>query len=124
TGEKQIETTEVQVGYAKAAAALDAADMLMRKNLDVVRAGTPIDPATRQRSRTYWTQAVEAICQAVATVKAMSGSPGLMEASPIQRAWRDVHTIASHVGLNPEQSAIAYGRHELGLPRDPRVRVY
>jgi 3-hydroxy-9,10-secoandrosta-1,3,5(10)-triene-9,17-dione monooxygenase len=124
TGEKQIETTEVQSGYAKAGADLDAADMLMRKNLDVVRPGTPIDPATRQRSRVYWTQSVQTICKAVDTLMAMSGSRGFMEASPIQRAWRDVHTIASHVGLNPEQSAIAFGRHELGLPRDPRVRIH
>jgi 3-hydroxy-9,10-secoandrosta-1,3,5(10)-triene-9,17-dione monooxygenase len=124
TGEKQVETTEVQSGYAKSAAHLDMADMLMRKNLDVVRPGTPIDPTTRQRCRIYWTQAVQMICRAVDMLMAMSGSRGFMEASPIQRAWRDVHTIASHVGLNPEQTAIAYGRQKLGLPRDPRVRIH
>ena len=124
TGEKHVDSSEVQVGYAKAGADLDAAEMMLRKNLDEIRPGTPIDPGTRQRCRMYWTQAVQTICEAVDRLIAMSGSRGFVEASPIQRAWRDVHTIASHVGLNPEQTAIAYGRHELGLPRDPRVRIY
>jgi 3-hydroxy-9,10-secoandrosta-1,3,5(10)-triene-9,17-dione monooxygenase len=124
TGEKQVDTTEVQAGYAKAAAALDQAELMMRTNLDVVRDGGPVDPATRQRGRIYWTQGVQLVCQAVDTLMSMSGSRGFMESSPIQRAWRDVHTIASHVGLNLEQTAIAYGRQALGLPRDPRVRIY
>jgi 3-hydroxy-9,10-secoandrosta-1,3,5(10)-triene-9,17-dione monooxygenase len=124
TGEKQIDTTELQIAYANAGADLDAAEMMLRANLDVARPGTPIDPGTRQRSRMYWMHAAQTICRAVDTLMAMSGSRGFMESSPIQRAWRDVHTIASHVGLNPEQTAIAYGRHALGLPRDPRVRIY
>jgi 3-hydroxy-9,10-secoandrosta-1,3,5(10)-triene-9,17-dione monooxygenase len=124
TGEQSIDTTEVQTGYARAGAGLDAAEMLMRANLDVVRSGAPIDAATRQRSRIYWAEAVQRICGAVDRLMAMSGTRGFMEASPIQRAWRDVHTIASHVGLNPQQSAIAHGRQQLGLPRDPRLRIY
>jgi 3-hydroxy-9,10-secoandrosta-1,3,5(10)-triene-9,17-dione monooxygenase len=124
TGEKQIETTQTQSGYAKAGAELDMAEMLLRVNLDVARPGTPIDARTRQRCRVYWTQGVQMICKAVDALMAMSGTRGFMEASPIGRAWRDVHTIASHVGLDPELAATAFGRHELGLPRDPRVRIY
>jgi 3-hydroxy-9,10-secoandrosta-1,3,5(10)-triene-9,17-dione monooxygenase len=124
TGEKSIDTAEVQTGYARAGTTLDGAEMLLRANLDVARPGTAIDAATRQRSRIYWAQAVQMICAAVDRLMAMSGTRGFMEASPIQRAWRDVHTIASHVGLNPEQTALAYGRQALGLPRDPRSRVY
>jgi alkylation response protein AidB-like acyl-CoA dehydrogenase len=124
TGERQIETTETQIGYARAAADLDMAEMLMRANLDVARPGTAIDARTRQRCRVYWTQGVQMICKAVDALIAMSGTRGFTEASPIGRAWRDVHTTASHVGLDPELATTAYGRHELGLLRDPRVRIY
>jgi hypothetical protein len=45
-----------------------------------------------------------------------AGSRGQYDGSPLQRAWRDVHSISSHFALNPESSAQARARVLLGLP--------
>jgi len=43
-----------------------------------------------------------------------------MRVRPIQRAWRDVHTISAQVTMNFEADAENYGRMTLGLPLNPR----
>jgi 3-hydroxy-9,10-secoandrosta-1,3,5(10)-triene-9,17-dione monooxygenase len=41
-----------------------------------------------------------------------------MDANPVQRCWRDVHAIASHVVMNWDVPAENFGRTELGLGRN------
>ena len=48
----------------------------------------------------------------------------MYDESPIQRAWRDVHTLASHVSLNPTAAGQLRGRALLGVARDPKVQMY
>ena len=45
----------------------------------------------------------------------ISGSSGLMEDNPVQRCWRDVHAISSHVVMNWDVPAENFGRMEFGL---------
>ena len=45
-----------------------------------------------------------------------SGGSGIGEATPVQRAWRDIHAINMHGLLNVETNAEMYGRVVLGLP--------
>ena len=124
TGEAVAQQAPIQTEIAEAEAELDTAEFLMRRNLDFIRDGKPVDLATRALCSYANAHAVQVICKAVHTLFRLSGSRGMFEKSPIQRAWRDVHTLATHVSLNPAAAGQLRGRAMLGLPRDPKVQMY
>ena len=123
-GSQVAQYTSVQVHIARAAANLDAAEMLMRR---CVEDGERSD-ATRMdlRTRAYRDQsrASELIVDAIDMIMKISGASGFASSSNIQRAWRDIHFAASHVGLNPEVSFAAWGREQFGIERDPKQGVF
>ena len=41
-----------------------------------------------------------------------------MDDNPVQRCWRDVHAISSHVVMNWDVPAENFGRTEFGLGRN------
>ena len=116
--------TSVQVHLARAAANLDAAELLMRRCIE--DAERPDAARADLRSRAYRDQsrASELIVDAMDMVMKISGAAGFASSSSIQRAWRDVHFAASHVALNPEVSFAAWGREQFGLPRDPKSNMF
>ena len=123
-GSKVAEYTSIQTRLARAAADLDAAELLIHRAADV--AGSP-EPAGRDlRARTYRDagRASELIVAAMDTIMQISGSAGFTVDSSIQRAWRDVHFASSHVILNPEVSYAAWGRRQFGLEPDPTQMMY
>ena len=124
TGQAVAEQGSIQTDIADAEAQLDSAEFLMRRNLGFIREGKPVDLATRALCAYANAHAVQAICGAVQTLFRVSGSRGMYDESPIQRAWRDVHTLASHVSLNPGAAGQLRGRALLGVPRDPKVQTY
>ena len=113
------EITSIQVRLARAAADLDAAELLLRRAVDVAQAPTPPALTIRARSMRDCSRAAELCVGAIDTLIAMSGTAAFAASHPIQRAWRDIHFAAMHVSLNPEQNFAHFGRTELGLPRDP-----
>ena len=54
----------------------------------------------------------------------LSGSSGLMQENPVQRCWRDVHAISSHVVMNWDVPAENFGRTEFGLPLNPAYPMF
>jgi 3-hydroxy-9,10-secoandrosta-1,3,5(10)-triene-9,17-dione monooxygenase len=116
TGEAIAQMAPAQISLANAEVEIDTAEFLLRRNLDFIRAGGPIDADKRAISAAAGAQAVQKLCKAVDLLFQSSGSRGLFDGSPLQRAWRDVHTIASHFALNPETSAQMRARVLLGLP--------
>ena len=124
TGEAVAEWPQVQMRIAQTEAEIDAAELLLRRNLGVIRDGGPSDAGLRSRSFSAYGQAVRMLCRAVDTLFDMSGARGMRDENLIQRAWRDVHAIGAHVGLNTDLSGQSRGRFLLGLPRDPKVRMY
>ena len=124
TGEAVSEWPHVQIRVTQTELDLDGAELLLRRNLDVIRDGGPGDAPARTRSFAAYGHAVRQICSAVDTLFDMSGARGMRDENLIQRAWRDVHAIAAHVGLSTDLSGQSRGRFLLGLPRDPKVRMY
>ena len=123
-GSQVAQFTSIQVHLARAAANLDAADLLMRRCVaDSLR---PDAARLDLRSRAYRDQsrASELIVDAMDMIMKISGAAGFASSSPIQRAWRDVHFSSSHVALNPEVSFAAWGREQFGLERDPRQNMF
>jgi 3-hydroxy-9,10-secoandrosta-1,3,5(10)-triene-9,17-dione monooxygenase len=116
SGEAIAQLVPAQISLANAEVELDAAEFLLRRNLDFIRQGGPISAEKRAVSAAGGAQAVQMIGKAVDLLFYSSGSRGMYDQSPLQRAWRDVHTIASHFALNPEASAQARARVLLGLP--------
>ena len=118
------EVTSVQVRLARAAADLDAAELLLRRAIDVARAETPPSLALRARSMRDCSRAAEFCVGAIDTLITMSGTAVFVASHPIQRAWRDIHFAAMHVALNPEQNFAHFGRSELAVPRDPHLPFF
>jgi 3-hydroxy-9,10-secoandrosta-1,3,5(10)-triene-9,17-dione monooxygenase len=118
------EVTSVQVRLARAAADLDASELLLRRAIDVARAETPPSLALRARSMRDCSRAAELCVGVIDELIAMSGTAVFAAAHPLQRAWRDIHFAAMHVALNPEQNFSHFGRTEFGLPRDPHLPFF
>jgi 3-hydroxy-9,10-secoandrosta-1,3,5(10)-triene-9,17-dione monooxygenase len=118
------EIESIQVRMARAAADLDAAELLLRRAVETAQAPTPPDLALRARTMRDCSRAVELCVAAVDTLMAMSGTAGFAADHPIQRAWRDIHFAAMHVALNPEQNFGHFGRIELGIPRDSHLPFF
>jgi 3-hydroxy-9,10-secoandrosta-1,3,5(10)-triene-9,17-dione monooxygenase len=118
------ESASIQARLARAAADLDAAELLLRRAVEVPQAPTPASPALRARSMRDCTRASDLIIDAVDAIVAMSGTAAFASTHPIQRAWRDIHFAAMHVSLNPERTYIHFGRTELGLPPHPQQNLF
>src|SRR5947209_3691476 len=54
----------------------------------------------------------------------ISGSSGLMDGNSVQRCWRDVHAISSHVVMNWDVPAENFGRTEFGLGLNPAYPMF
>ena len=123
-GSKVADYTSIQVHLARAAANLDAAELLMRRCVELTEMAEPASLALRARAYRDQARSAELIVDAIDMVMKISGAAGFASSSPIQRAWRDIHFAASHVSLNPEVSFTAWGRQQFGLERDPKQVMY
>lgn len=104
-----------QVGTAEIEADLEAVELVMRRNLDRIRNGGPIDEATVTLIHNSGVRSFARICRATTRLLLIGGASALYDANPIQRAWRDVHAIAAHASLNVTASAGERGRLLLGV---------
>ena len=106
----------VQLRIAEIAAQIDAAELLARRALGTARADyTGMSLETRTLLRRDFTYAMRMLREAMDALIKTSGSSGLMDDNPVQRCWRDVHAISSHVVMNWDVPAENFGRMEFGL---------
>jgi 3-hydroxy-9,10-secoandrosta-1,3,5(10)-triene-9,17-dione monooxygenase len=117
-GSSVAEKSAVQVRMARASADIDAAELLVRRAVNVTDAPQDYSPQLLARSVRDFTRASELCVEAIDALVALSGTAGFVTAHPIQRAWRDIHFMAMHISLNVETNFAHYGRMELGLGRD------
>jgi 3-hydroxy-9,10-secoandrosta-1,3,5(10)-triene-9,17-dione monooxygenase len=106
----------VQIKIAEIAAKIDVAELLARRSLATARqdyVGMTIE--TRTLLRRDFTYAMRTLRDATDDLIKISGSSGLMDVNPVQRCWRDVHAISSHVVMNWDVPAENFGRLEFGL---------
>ncbi len=118
-GSLVAEKVSTQVNMARAAATLDAAELLLRRTATAHHAPESEWPRLVARSVRDFTRVSELTMEAIDTLAALSGSAGFASSHPVQRAWRDIHFASTHIALNPEANYGHFGRMELGLPRDP-----
>jgi 3-hydroxy-9,10-secoandrosta-1,3,5(10)-triene-9,17-dione monooxygenase len=117
-GAMVAEKTSTQVRMARAAADLDAADLLLRRTT-LAHHGPANDwPALLSRSIRDFARVSEITVDAIDTLIGLCGTAGFVTSHPIQRAWRDIHFAGTHIALNTEANYTHFGRMELGLPPD------
>jgi 3-hydroxy-9,10-secoandrosta-1,3,5(10)-triene-9,17-dione monooxygenase len=115
----------VQLKVAEIGAQIDAAELLARRALATARADyTDMSMETRTRLRRDWAFAMKTLRDAMDSLVNISGSSGLMAGNSVQRCWRDVHAIASHVVMNWDVPAENFGRMEFGLPLNPAYPMF
>jgi len=115
----------VQIRVAEIAAQIDAAELLARRALATARQDyTGMNLETRALLRRDFTYAMRMLREALDQLIKISGSSGLMDDNPVQRCWRDVHAISSHVVMNWDVPAENFGRMEFGLGLNPAYPVF
>jgi resorcinol 4-hydroxylase (FADH2) len=113
------ELATVQGRVAEASACIDAARLMMFRDLDEAQAtvarGEPMSVDLRLRNRRDQAFCVRLLVQAIDALFLAAGGQGLFLDSPLQRIWRDAHAAASHISLNWDSTGTMFGQHLLGL---------
>jgi len=119
---RMAELTTVQMRVAEASACIDAARLLMFRDLaeafETTARGDPIGVDVRLRNRRDQAFCVRLLVGAIDALFLAAGGQGLFLEQPLQRAWRDAHAAASHISLNWDSTGSMYGQFMLGL--EPR----
>ncbi|HEX4408274.1 MAG TPA: acyl-CoA dehydrogenase family protein [Xanthobacteraceae bacterium] len=118
-GLPMAETKSIQVRLARAAADIDAADLLIRRATSVTDTPELFSTELKARSARDFTRASELIVGAIDELVSLAGTACFGDTHPIQRAWRDIHMMSMHISLNTEMNYGNFGRVALGLGRDP-----
>ncbi len=118
-GTPVAQKTSIQVRMARAAADLDAAELLLRRATQIPNAPDAHSTRILARSVRDFARASELVVSAIDTIMGLCGTAGFATSHPIQRAWRDIHLASMHISLNTETNYAHFGRMELGLERDP-----
>jgi alkylation response protein AidB-like acyl-CoA dehydrogenase len=119
-GKRQMaELTTVQLRVAEASACIDAARLMMFRDLADAAAlaarGEPIGIDVRLRNRRDQAFCVRLAIQAIDALFLAAGGQGLFLDHPLQRFWRDAHAAASHISLNWDSTGSMFGQYVLGL---------
>ena len=118
-GNRMAEFPQVQSRIAEAAAAIDAAHLLVKRDVqeleDCLARGEPINVAMRIRNRRDHAYCAKMGAQAASALFEAVGGGGLNLESSVQRAWRDTHAIARHISLNWDAVSTMYGQFRFGL---------
>lgn len=122
--QREMPVTHLQV--AEAATRIDVAEALLYRCADEIQAaaerGEMMEFAKRARVRMDCAWAARQCLEAVEKLYLASGGSGIAEASPLGRAWRDLHAVNLHGLLNLETNLEMYGRVVLGLkPNTPLI---
>jgi 3-hydroxy-9,10-secoandrosta-1,3,5(10)-triene-9,17-dione monooxygenase len=115
----------VQIRVAEIAAQIDAAELLARRCFAIAREDyTKVTLEQRLLLRRDFTYAMRMVRAAMDDLIKISGSSGLRDDNSVQRCWRDVHAISSHVVMNFDVAAENFGRVELGLGRNEAYPMF
>lgn len=116
---RMAELTTVQLRVAEASASIDAARLLMFRDLaeafETAARGDAISMDVRLRNRRDQAFCVRLLVGAIDALFLAAGGQGLFLEQPLQRAWRDAHAAASHISLNWDSTGSMYGQFMLGL---------
>ena len=116
---KMAELTTVQTRVAEAAGCIDAARLLIFRDLaeayDMAARGEAVSLDVRLRNRRNQAFCARLLIQAIDALFLAAGGQGLFLDHPLQRFWRDAHAAGSHISLNWDSTGSMFGQYLLGL---------
>ncbi|MER6343669.1 hydrolase [Streptomyces sp. NPDC001595] len=105
--------TTYETTLARAAGELDAAALLLERASRTADRGAQVDAGQAARNLRDCSLAAEYTVTAVNRLFATAGTSGHTTGSVLQRTWRDVNSIATHVALAFDPAAAQYAAHVL-----------
>lgn len=112
----RVATVHQRIG--RATALLDASDAVIAQlRTEIISKGQAAEEFTmadRARYRLNLGHVAQSCCDAVDELLPLTGGRGLETSHPMQRAWRDVHAVAHHIGLVWDLQTGLYGNVLLG----------
>jgi alkylation response protein AidB-like acyl-CoA dehydrogenase len=110
----------VQSAVAQAEAAVDAAQLILQRDLqlvtDLVTAGVKLSVEQRITLRRGHAYAVRLCVDAINALYDVVGGTGIQLDNGVQRAWRDINAVAHHISVNWHTVSTMAGQMQLGLP--------
>lgn len=110
----------VQTAVAEAEAAIDAAQLILQRDLavatELTAGGAQISKEQRIAFRRGHAYAVKLCVQAINGLYDVVGGTGIHLDSGVQRAWRDINAVAHHISVNWNAVSTMVGQLRLGLP--------
>jgi len=116
---KMAELTTVQLRVAEASGCIDAARLLIFRDIaeayDLAARGEAVSLDVRLRNRRDQAFCARLLIQAIDALFLAAGGQGLFLDHPLQRFWRDAHAAGSHISLNWDSTGSMFGQYLLGL---------
>ena len=108
----------VQLRIGAAGARIDAARQVLRQDCfeaqEIAGRNVIADPERKLRFKRNLAFAVSLCTEAVDMLHAMAGANGIYDAYPIQRIFRDAHSLAGHISFNTDAQYSTWGLAALG----------
>ena len=124
TGSPVAQSQHLQIAVGEAAARLDAAETLLLRLADRADSKTEWTLADRAQVMGSSRLAASLALEVMDAIVSLAGTSAFDAASPVQRAWRDVHFVAAHVALSVVETFGRAGRHELGVAEESGFGFY
>lgn len=119
TGVRVAELGPVQARIAEAAASVEFAETVLRRDWRELESGVMVDEFPNMETKLRWKRnvafAMKLVVNAIDTLMPAAGAGGLTLALPLQRQFRDIHAASAHIALTWDVHAAAYGQSALGL---------
>ncbi|MFL5364865.1 MAG: acyl-CoA dehydrogenase family protein [Myxococcales bacterium] len=118
TGMRMRDFQAVQLRVAAAGAKIDTARLLLRS--DCIEAQEAAATATipsiewKLRKKRNLAYAAQLCTEAVDLLHAMAGANGIYDSHPLQRIFRDAHSLGAHIAFNFDAHGSAWGLVALG----------
>ncbi len=118
TGAKMRDFQAVQLRVGAAGAKIDAARLVLRNDCldaqEIADRRQIADVRTKLRFKRNLAYAVNLCTEAVDALHAMAGANGIYEAAPLERIFRDAHSLAGHISFSFDAQASSWGLVALG----------
>jgi len=118
TGAKMRDFQAVQLRVGAAGAKIDAARLVLRNDCleaqEIANRRVIADAQTKLRFKRNLAYAVGLATEAVDMLHAMAGANGIYETYPLERIFRDAHSLAGHISFSFDAQASGWGFAALG----------
>jgi len=118
TGAKMRDFQTVQLRIGAAGAAIDTALLILRNDCleaqEIANRNVIADTQTKLRFKRNLALAVKLATDAVDSLHAMAGANGIYEKFPLERMFRDAHSLAGHISFSFDTQASTWGLVALG----------